>query len=164
MRLPALLLLTLSACGVAPHTDDIVVRRYEAANGDPVRDGERLGFTYYTHDKGAKHGSAGWNCLVSDVLIEDDDADRIVRVVMHELLNVVALQDGVPAYGPDWYLADGDSRPPLYTVPNDEAAWLAGHGTFNVRARDAWLVDPTREACERLNTAAGVVVFQQEGE
>lgn len=157
----------LAACGGgAPHTDDVVVRPYEDVDGHPAGDAVHLGLTYYIDRSSARHGEDGFNCLLWAGLLEDDDPDRLVRVVVHELLQTLLLLDGdlyEPAYpdafAADWYAASGDSKEPFAPFPPDEAAWIASHGTLHVSVVGPWLEAPTSAALERINLAAGTTVF-----
>ncbi len=172
MKYAAIIFLALASCGFGigeerGDVDDIVVRRYEDVNGHEDRiDPSSLGLTYYVETKGdAKHAELGMNCMVNRTL---DGDQRLVNVIIHELLNAILLGEhgGYDAeypsdYNADWMLYDGDSRDPLYVLPPDEAAWVAlHHGKHvHVQGRDEWLVAPVRHACNRINAAAGVDVF-----
>jgi hypothetical protein len=155
-------ILALGGCGGgAPSDHQVKVRRYEDVNGTPTPNADSLGLTYYLDDKGsAKHGAAGYNCLINEVLVSDADADKIVRVIMHELTNVLILSDDSnPAFGPGWYSWDSDTLPPLAPVPLAEGAWIAEHEEFFLSVGNDWLADSTVEAADRLNAAAGKLVF-----
>lgn len=163
--LTAMLCLALAACGGgAPPKDVATVRAYTDAWGNPTPHAESLGFTYGPVDGGgAEYEAAGWNCLINADLVGDPDPDRIVRVILHEIENAQVLRgDGYPdAIAGDWYLWSSENVPPFAAPVAEEAAWLATLPTMRVRvdSRDPWLVDPVREAVERLNDAAGREVF-----
>ena len=159
MRL-ALLALLLASCGALGLEEDVVnkitVRRYEDVNGHPTRDPNSLGFTYYAgQHSSAKHGAKGYNCLINEMLLNDDDSDKIVRVIIHELGQVLILKDDdAPTYEPGWYTFDSDVLPPQAQIPVDEAMWFAHHDTMQVSVHDAWLAGPVGEAIDRINYAA----------
>lgn len=172
--LVAVLLGTLSACGIGgnpiEHDNEITVRRYEDKDGVPVMDGQHLGLTYWSKDaEGAKHGVAGFNCLVSEILRDDDDPDRLTRVVIHELLSVLTYEDGSRMFPrrPEgekwgWYVLHAAGLEPFAPITPEEAAWIATHGYYRVMvsAPDVdWLEEPTNDAIERINDAAGVVIY-----
>lgn len=166
-----LVLLGCTSCGfgLGPETGsvhDFTVRRYEDVNGhEDVIDPNNLGLTYFMETKGdAKHGALGINCLINHTL----DMDlRLVNVIIHELENGLVLGDG-NGYTPEWPTElDGtwllwDSDDPFKEIGPDEAAWLGLHmgNDVNVQSRDEWMLDAIREACWKINAAAGVVVFE----
>lgn len=155
----------LAACGGGSiPTDVATVRAYTDAHGIPTPDANSLGFTYGPVDgDGAKYEADGFNCLINATLVGDPDPDRIVRVIAHELENAEVLRgDGYPdTIAGDWYLWSAENVPPFAAPVAAEAAWLATLPTMRVvvDVRDPWLVEPTREAVERLNDAAGREVF-----
>lgn len=163
--LAILLCLALVACGGGSiPTDVATVRAYTDAWGNPTADANSLGFTYGPVDgDGAEYGAGGFNCLINATLVGDPDSDRLTRVIAHELENAQVLRgDGYPdAIAGDWYLWSSENVPPFAAPVAAEAAWLAALPTMRVVVdhRDPWLVDPTREAVERLNDAAGREVF-----
>lgn len=157
----AVLLSTISACGLAGReSDDITVRRYEDTEGRPTPYDDSLGFTYYLPGK-------GYNVLINQILSQDADEDRIVRVVMHELMNVLVLDHAGQVHYPadmdgTWYLYDGDSRDPYYPVPAAEAAWLSDHAGYRpVKVKSYFVIDATNKAVQRINEAAGAEVFSR---
>ena len=156
----------LAACGGgAPPKDVATVRAYTDTHGDPTPHADSLGFTYGPVDGGgAEYEAAGWNCLINEMLVGDPDPDRIVRVIVHELENAEVLRAGryPDAIAGDWYLWSSENVPPFAAPVAEEAAWRATLPTMTVRvdSRDPWLVDPVREAVERLNDAAGREVFR----
>lgn len=161
MRLGTIALLGLllgSSCGgPADDHDLVVVRRYESVDGDPPPS-ENLGLTYFLHH---------YHCLINEELATDEDPDRIVRVIIHELENALAIDDGGHAplgFDTDWYLWESDARDPYYPFPDAEAEWLATHAQKRVRAKDAWLEAPVAAAIHRLNDAAGADVFVEEAQ
>jgi hypothetical protein len=156
MRLPLILAVLLTSCGGGSPVNDITVRRYEDVAGNPTPNVDSLGFTYYLDKKGnAKHGAAGWNCLINEELRFDPDDDKIVRVVIHELGRVFQEEDGQTQQGePGWYLWDADTLPPYAEMPMDEAMWFARHGPKRVHVHDDWLADPVSEALDRINYAS----------
>lgn len=163
--LAALLCFALAACGGgAPPKDVATVRAYTDTHGVPTPHADSLGFTYMGDGDGAEYEAPGWNCLVNADLVGDADPDRIVRVIVHELENAEVLRAGryPDAIAGDWYLWSSENVPPFAAPVAEEAAWLATLPTMTVRvdSRDPWLVDPVREAVERLNDAAGRDVFR----
>lgn len=166
MRLAFASLLLLAACGQVP-SDVVTVRTYTDAHGDVVPPTGNLGFTYGpVGEGGSKYGEAGFNVLVNPVLANEPDDDRLTRVVLHELANVLVLDDGAFPSEMDatWYLWEGDSQEPFHSIGPDEAAWFAAHGPYRVNVADDWLRQPTNEAVLRINLAAGVTVFHPPSE
>lgn len=166
MRARALLAAAiLASCGMGSPPSlshrDIEVRSYVYADGS-LPGPDNLGLTY----EGLENRDGRIQVLINGDLTLDDDADKIVRVICHELLNAVVLDVGRPAdaeYG--WYVVDADTLPPFAPVPDAEGAWLAASGNRHaVIVRDGWLGEPTVSAIERLNEAAGLGVFWVEGE
>lgn len=170
----SLALVSCGALGIGgnpiEHDNEITVRRYEDKDGVPVNDGQHLGLTYWTQtDAGAKHGEPGFNCLVSEILRDDDDPDRLTRVVMHELLSVLTYEDGSrmnperpEGEGWGWYVFHAAGLEPFQPILPEEAAWIATHGYYRVMVSGPdvdWLEQPTNDAIERLNDAAGVVIY-----
>lgn len=155
----------LAACGGgAPPKDVATVRAYTDVAGVPTPHADSLGFTYMGDGDGAEYEAEGWNCLINgNTLLGDPDPDRIVRVIVHELENAEVLRSGryPDDVAGDWYLWSSENVPPFAAPVAEEAAWLATLPTMRVRvdSRDPWLVEPTREAVERLNDAAGWDVF-----
>ena len=151
--------IAISACGGSRadhHT--VTVERYVYANGT-VPGPSQLGLTF-----GPKRD--GYHSLINALLLTDDDADKIVRVIVHELANVLTLEDRArpPAvYG--WYVYDSDTLPPFTPMRPDEAAWIAGHGQYRVRVAETWLEAPVRFAIARIDAAgaAGVFLVSPEG-
>lgn len=155
----------LAACGGwTIQSDSATVRAYTDAHGDPTPHADSLGFTYWGDGDGAEYEAPGANCLINAMLVGDSDPDRIVRVIVHELENAEVLRAGryPDAIAGDWYLWSSENVPPFAAPVAEEAAWLATLPTMTVRvdSRDPWLVDPVREAVERLNDAAGREVFR----
>ena len=142
MRPLAILALVLAGCGALGLEEEVVnritVRRYEDVNGHPTQDPNSLGFTYYASARSsAKHSSKGFNCLINEMLLEDSDSDKIVRVIVHELGQALILKDDdAPDYEPGWYTFDSDVLPPGADLPIDEAI-------------------------DRVNFAAAVAVFER---
>ena len=157
-----LLALLLTACGEAIPHDVVTVRAYTDYAGVPTPHPESLGFTYLDDGRGSKYGKPGWNCLLNAVLATDADDDRLVRVIVHELGNVLVLEDGAwpEAMDSTWYVWEGDSQPYHADLSMAEAEWFAGHGPFSVNVADEWLRQPTLEAVTRINVAAGMEVFR----
>ena len=157
----ASLSLLLAACGQAVPRDVVTVRAYTDSRGDPTPHADSLGFTYLSDGDGAKFAAPGWNCLINPVLTNDPDDDRLTRVVLHELANVIILDTGVvPPYGPGWFAFDSDTIPPFTDIGPDEAAWFAAHGPYRVNVTDDWLRQPVAEALLRITLAAGREVFR----
>ena len=147
--------LACAGCG-ASHENDVTVEQYRYVDGSLPPD-SNLGITFIRQDDGT-------HCMVNRILEVDADPDRIVRVIVHELMNALLIQESYFAPWPDemlpsWYLYEGDSQPPFHPIGADEAAWIAGHDAMTVHIEGAWLVEPVHEAVERINEAAGVVVF-----
>jgi hypothetical protein len=171
MRLITTLLaaITLVGCGLAGESapkDLATVRAYTDANGRDTPNDNSLGWTYYADDgDGAEYAEGGYNCLINRILSMDADADRIVRVIVHELMNAQVLRDGGEwpiGIAPGGYLWSADSLAPFAAIPSDEAAWVASRPTMTVKVagRDTdWLYEPTGLAVERLNDAAGREVY-----
>lgn len=164
LRLAFASLLLLAACGAPIPRDVITVRTYTDAHGDVVPPTGNLGFTYGpVGEGGSKYGEAGFNVLVNPVLANDPDDDRLTRVVLHELANVLVLDDGAfpPEMDGSWFLWDGDGKPPFTEIGPDEAAWFARHAKpYRVNVADDWLRQPTNEAVLRIRLATGVEVFR----
>jgi len=164
VRLAFASLLLLAACGAPIPRDAVTVRTYTDANGDVVPPTGNLGFTYGpVGEGGSKHGEAGFNVLVNPVLANDPDDDRLTRVVLHELGNVLVLDDGAfpPEMDGAWFLWDGDGQVPFHSIGPDEAAWFARHAKpYRVTVKDDWLRQATAEAILRITLAAGVEVFR----
>lgn len=156
--------LLLVACGQPAPDDLITVRNYTDARGRLTPHADALGFTYWGGDgSGAEHGTPGWNCLINVVLHDDADDDRDVRVIVHELGNVLVLDDGAfpEEMDGDWFLWAGSQQPYQGGLTEPEAFWFAQHGPYRVRVKDGWH-QPTLEAINRVNVAAGVEVFVAE--
>lgn len=151
----------LAGCGFLPESpewDLVLVKRYEDASGNQMPfDYPNLGYTF----QGGDPDKYGTTCLINEVLVTDEDPDKIVRVIAHELLNVLVLARGWPdeaEYG--WYVYDSDTLPPTAPIPEAEAEWVRSfHGPWRVHPREAWLLWPTEDAVERINAATGEAVF-----
>ena len=175
--------LLLAACGLFGSTEtpmshrDILVNKYADVSDTPTRFPTSLGYTF----PGLPHSEVGDDsyddrivCLINVDLATDADPDRIVRVIMHELENALLLGTtangflgvvpSIPNLSADWYLWEGDSQDPFHPVPQVEADWIASlpqHHVVHVSPDDAWyLAAPTAEAIDRLNTAAGMEMFE----
>lgn len=165
MRLAfASLLLLLAACGQPVPRDVVTVRTYTDANGRIVPPTGNLGFTYGpVGEGGSKYGEAGFNVLLNRVLADGEpDDDRLVRVILHELGNVIVLDTGAfpPEMDGSWFLWDGDGKAPFTEIGPDEAAWFAAHGPYRVNVADDWLRQPVAEAILRIALASGREVFK----
>lgn len=105
--------------------------------------------------------------LVSDVLKEDDDTDRPVRVVIHELLHVMQIARGDSTAHQDkpvgWYQRSADDLPYMAPFPPAEALWIGtykGQHAVAVDVRDQeWLAPIVGDAIGRINGAAMRAVF-----
>ena len=157
----AIVAVALVGCGgglpwVDDRSDEVHVRRYESVSGE-TPPAESLGYTYGPMDD-------GWHCLINEVLRTDADGDKMRRVVVHELLNVLALDHGIPAAaGPGWYLWDSDTLPPWAPMPAEEAAWVkVCGGGYDLNVEADWLRDATTEARDFITDAAGYAPFRGE--
>lgn len=104
----------------------------------------------------------GRSIRINPILVPDSDADRPVRVLIHEFmhsLHIARGEGGKPHSRPDdWYSRDGDAKNPYSPIPPDEAAWLAAHTQTHLvtvdgggEILDVWV----SAAIYRINTAAG---------
>lgn len=157
----------LAGCGGSvPPKDVATVRAYTDWAGNPSPHAESLGWTYWSDGDGAKYGVPGYNSLINEMTLADPDDDRIVRVIVVEILNAQVLRAGAYPAGLDggWYLWSSENRDPYEALGPAESAWVASlpRMTVHVHPRDPWLVEPTRAAVDRLN-AGGAEVFVLEG-
>lgn len=144
------LVTTLACCGWGDSKDPERVR-VETMGWD----GGTLAITY---DRGDH-----FRVRVSDVLAEDSDPDRPVRVCIKELLRCLEYEDRPDNERPDWYLHSGDTKEPYAPFPDSEARWIASFDeSWPVECVDVqWLVEAVDAACLRVNDAAGREMFKR---
>lgn len=144
----------LLGCCKDPSQDKVVFVRTYVYENKTKPGPANLGFTYEKGDS--------FNCLINEILEKDADQDKVVRVVIHELLNVLVLANGAPPnMGTGWYVYDSDTLPPFSPLLPAEADWVASNeGKHGVSVKNAWLASPTLRATIRINDAVGRKVFR----
>lgn len=153
MKPAALAFLALASCGFSmiglepDRARDITVERYETPHDTS------LGYAWGPM-------SDGFHIALNLVLADDDDPLRFRNVAVHELLNVLALDHGVPPdMDPSWFLFDGDTKGEAQMV-EAEAAWAAQFGPYTVNVECVWCADAVWDAVDFVNAACGEEVFR----
>lgn len=103
-----------------------------------------------------KDGSRRWVSGIRASLMSDQDPDKVVRVVIHELFQPAHMAESPPPEADrTWYVLDGDAQVPYAPVTLAEVQWLRTviDRPFGVIVDEEWLREPVRLALQRIRAS-----------